>query len=623
DSQDSEDPGEYCYGGYHPVQIGDTFNKRYQVLSKLGWGYYSTVWLCLDLRLGRRVAVKVLKSGDGFTQAGQDELALLRCASVPTSRHPSSQRIVQLLDEFKLSGVNGVHMCLVLELLGSDLRSWQLCFGSPGLMQPLVKQILTQVLQGVDYLHTQCKIIHTDVKPENILLCLEEQSYKVPAGDSSSSSVVTRKEANSTGTYSPLKTPFLFLPEKRHLEPCSVNLVGLVKNKKQVKREPEKVKHTHMMLSNSLCWPVKPKATNSALQNEPCQPYGHSYIGIRTQRPQGKSQSSNQSHIYLEQSTLNPKWKQGPYNSHKKHAGKIRYDKIIQHTTHTTSHCLNKKEKHMRENILRQDATASSSFRCIKQLIYIGVHKSDKADVIAGLTIKISNTLSRETHCGLWRVEGPLPNPFAFHALEGGGGGCRRNISRDCTPPPPPSPLRTFPLNINLVETDILDLRFSVCCILLSLLEQYKHFCEEIQTRQYRSLEVLLGSEYGPPADIWSVACMAFELVTGDPLFEPKASKSISMGEDHIAQIIELLGKIPPAILLSGKYSTEYFNRRGDLHRFGPLRLWSLFDVLLEKYHFLLEEATGFSDFLLRMLEYNPERRATAAQCLLHPWLTC
>lgn len=39
-------------------------------------------------------------------------------------------------------------------------------------------------------------------------------------------------------------------------------------------------------------------------------------------------------------------------------------------------------------------------------------------------------------------------------------------------------------------------------------LRQYKHFCEEIQTRQYRSLEVLLGTDYGPPADIWNVACM-------------------------------------------------------------------------------------------------------------------
>ena len=46
----------------------------------------------------------------------------------------------------------------------------------------------------------------------------------------------------------------------------------------------------------------------------------------------------------------------------------------------------------------------------------------------------------------------------------------------------------------------------------LFILDQYKHFCEEIQTRQYRSLEVLLGSEYGPPADIWSVACLVREI---------------------------------------------------------------------------------------------------------------
>ncbi len=49
----------------------------------------------------------------------------------------------------------------------------------------------------------------------------------------------------------------------------------------------------------------------------------------------------------------------------------------------------------------------------------------------------------------------------------------------------------------------------------------YHHFTEDIQTRQYRSLEVLIGAGYGPPADIWSTACMAFELATGDYLFEP------------------------------------------------------------------------------------------------------
>ncbi|XP_038126422.1 SRSF protein kinase 3 isoform X3 [Cyprinodon tularosa] len=363
EGQDCEDPREYCYGGYHPVQIGDTFNRRYQVVSKLGWGFFATVWLCIDLRSGRRVAVKVLKSGAEFTQAGQDELTLLRYSSGPVSRHPYSQRVVQLLDEFKLAGVNGVHMCLVLELLGLNLRSWQLCFGNPGLLQPWVKQILTQVLQGLDYLHTRCKIIHTDIKPDNILLHLKEQTHVTPPGGSSFLSVPAVKETENTETEQ--VNPY-------RLKEISVKIADL----------------------GSSCW-------------------------------------------------------------------------------------------------------------------------------------------------------------------------------------------------------------------------VYKHFCEEIQTRQYRSLEVLLGSDYGPPADIWSVACMAFELVTGDSLFHPKASEFISLEEDHISQIIELLGKIPPDVALSG-----------DLRHVGPLKPWRLYDVLVEKYNFLLGEASEFSDFLLPMLDYHSERRVTAAQCLQHPWLT-
>lgn len=40
----------YRPGGLHPVYIGDVFNDRFKVLSKIGYGRYSTIWLVRDLQ---------------------------------------------------------------------------------------------------------------------------------------------------------------------------------------------------------------------------------------------------------------------------------------------------------------------------------------------------------------------------------------------------------------------------------------------------------------------------------------------------------------------------------------------------------------------------------------------
>ncbi|XP_060178271.1 uncharacterized protein LOC132608230 [Lycium barbarum] len=49
----------------------------------------------------------------------------------------------------------------------------------------------------------------------------------------------------------------------------------------------------------------------------------------------------------------------------------------------------------------------------------------------------------------------------------------------------------------------------------------YKQFTDNIQTRQYRCPEVIVGSKYSTSADLWSFACICFELATGDALFDP------------------------------------------------------------------------------------------------------
>lgn len=150
-----------------------------------------------------------------------------------------------------------------------------------------------------------------------------------------------------------------------------------------------------------------------------------------------------------------------------------------------------------------------------------------------------------------------------------------------------------------------------------------RHFTEDIQTRQYRSLEVLIGAGYCTSSDIWSVACMAFELATGDYLFEPHSGEAYSRDEDHIAHIIELLGKIPKKVIDEGKQSPQFFNKRGELRNISSLKPWFLYDVLREKYKWSESEAKAFTGFLLPMLEFDQSARATAAQCLLHEWLKC
>uniref|UniRef100_H3CAZ4 non-specific serine/threonine protein kinase n=1 Tax=Tetraodon nigroviridis TaxID=99883 RepID=H3CAZ4_TETNG len=176
DDEEQEDPTDYCKGGYYPVKIGDLFNGRYHVVRKLGWGHFST-WLCWDPAVKKRfVALKVVKSAPHYTETALDEIKLLRCVR-DSDPDPYRETIVQLIDDFKISGVNGVRIldvCMVMEVLGHQLLKWIIKSNYMGLPLACVKAIIKQVLQGLDYLHTKCKIIHTDIKPENILLEVDE-----------------------------------------------------------------------------------------------------------------------------------------------------------------------------------------------------------------------------------------------------------------------------------------------------------------------------------------------------------------------------------------------------------------------------------------------------------------
>lgn len=179
--------------------------------------------------------------------------------------------------------------------------------------------------------------------------------------------------------------------------------------------------------------------------------------------------------------------------------------------------------------------------------------------------------------------------------------------------PPPPRSITDPAFEVCEMEVKIADLG-NACWV-------HKHFTEDIQTRQYRSLEVILGAPYNVSADIWSTACMAFELATGDYLFEPHSGENYCRDEDHIAHIIELLGPIPRKIILSGSLSHFVFKKNGDLRHISGLKPWGLDEVLIQKYEWSVDDASAFADFLRPMLDFDPDKRATAKQCLEHSWL--
>ncbi|XP_029907872.1 SRSF protein kinase 2-like [Myripristis murdjan] len=531
DEEQQESPADYCIGGYCPVEVGEVFVDRYQVVKKLGWGHFSTVWLGWDMLKRRFIALKVVKSAPTFTETALDEIKLLKCVRDTDPKDPKREQVVQLIDDFRISGVNGEHVCMVLEVLGHQLLKWIIKSNYTGLPLPCVKSILRQVLQGLDYLHTKCKIIHTDIKPENILLRVDD----------------------------------VYIQE---------------------------------LAANTKLWqlPVCPAFTSSSVNS----------------RPREKQTLSN----ILGKLT-------GVFQTLGEWSGKVSRSPIKRLTRKERSRrgqeSVSDHNHKDRPHVSFSDVTAPSSPSCPSKLPGPGHTSSRKAllqeDELGSVPqIQHSHRDSVRSRPAL-TTEPPVSGSRSVFR--------HQTTDRGCQPPSPSSPhgISDSDLLLDLLEPQNADKISIKIADLGNACWVHKHFTEDIQTCQYRSLEVLIGADYGTPADIWSTACMAFELATGEYLFEPHSGDTFSREEDHIAHIIELLGAIPSQFALSGKNSKRLFNHKGHLRHITKLKPWSLCEILLDKYEWPREEALQFSSFLLTMLELLPEKRATAAQCLKHPWI--
>lgn len=169
-----------------------------------------------------------------------------------------------------------------------------------------------------------------------------------------------------------------------------------------------------------------------------------------------------------------------------------------------------------------------------------------------------------------------------------------------------------------------------------------------IQTREYRSPEVILGMDFNCQTDVWSIGCTAFELITGSFLLDPKkkTSNERQMDVEHIVMISQLIGNIPPEIVALRSRFNQFYESRIKRRETSPPDGCPLYlDFFLDKKGRFIyadrykgyqrrrldtelmpyldsNEAKLAASFVLTCLySFDPHKRPTALEMLGHPWL--
>ena len=609
DSDKSEDEGisSYKINGYHPVHIGEVLLERYIIMQKLGYGHFSTAWLALDTKFGTYVAIKIQKSAQQYIDAAYDEVEILQelanhnfdpswikslkeyykdepeiLEELESVEHTN---IVQLLNSFIYYGQNGRHFCMVFEIVGVTLLELIKRYNYKGIPLPFIRIITKQILIGLDFLHRICHIIHTDLKPENVLVCLTNEELKTiqetghleieKAGKKKKNKKNNNESQNDMSKNgmsgkqmrkkrNKFKKKQIKKLEKMGLSPQEIEIqLKIIMDKKEEeennKKDEEENNKKDIEENNK-----KEEEENNKKDEEE-----------NNKKDEEESDEDSDIEDYdIDDLIERPRILSIP----KININVDDSEENIEDEEEENLINLGIKNPHFNVNLMDYSKSLKAYLREKKRIIQDDDYKKNM--------ILQNEMLSKaKTEFEKEKIKQNLKEKFNRKGPE---------IS--------PS-----------IEVKICDVG-NACWF-------NHHFSSIIQTRQYRAPEVLLGINYNESSDIWSLACMVFELATGDFLFDPRKGDTYSKNDDHLAQIIELAGKMPKNFALSGSNSMKYFNKNGKLKRIKKLVYYPLIKVLTEKYHFKENEAKALNDFIMPMLEYYPNKRITARELLRHPWL--
>lgn len=894
--KDEESPADYNAGGYLPIKLNDTFkSNRYRVVRKLGWGHFSTVWLVKDALTQRHSALKVIKSAGRYAETARDEIQLLSRVQSFSPDHPGRSHIVSFLDSFTHQAPESTHICILFEPLGENLLALIERHKKKGVPRTFVRVIARQILLGLEYLHEECDLVHTDIKPENILICIPDIEDHIQCELSRSPSPTSRRVGVPLPTKTragvsipqlqqrprrqvqifdsqPLASPSRSLGRSGYsnfslstlpngatgrnstsgsygspmqLSGCStissnsnaniissipkvpsclstsvINGVSDTRESETERGDDGKISQLPQAKADNDSPPASSSSSSSIVSMEmgtsamvvgssnittpptslpqsltssgltslltcgdmdsyraslhehcPRNPQLHKVRQLPNfVDPKGKTRVGSEYNVASSPCHTNPngcitsKVKSSVSPCPKKAAAddSHRYGHSPSHSCTSgfwkdpgasapapavvvsavvgaagaDGDCLELSNTSVQEvikgpegdgDVVSENPSVKSSMTPIKakppSLLH-GVHKIITTNLfLHDQTSSIAGKYGHKTHIsgpslltrtapprqclpqdGCGQLDASRPSslkqmsylPAHMHKYRSPSCKCTdpehkhramldghrkdgksqaqqgskddgqrpavRNpagklnaadSSTSVTPTPalPPPVPPTTPcedarfghgaLNAGTVETvpECADYEQNGEPTILSAVPSppistkiadlgnatpsTKHYTEDIQTRQYRAPEAILGrSDWDARVDMWSVACLVFELLTAEYLFDPQGQGELfSKDDDHMAQIIELMGDFSMEVKMGGKYSRELFDHTGGLRYIRTLKFWPLKRVMIEKYLYTEEESAALCEFLEPMLAVDMRQRAYARDVKNHKWL--
>ena len=144
------------------------------------------------------------------------------------------------------------------------------------------------------------------------------------------------------------------------------------------------------------------------------------------------------------------------------------------------------------------------------------------------------------------------------------------------------------------------------------------HHSSRICTRQYKPPENILTSNYDTSADIWSLGCVIYELLTGNVLYQPelyeKGDKK-ELDDSHLASILEITGG-DVLTYKDGRYFGDFVRQDGSLRFINHIRRTSLSTKIEMNSTLSRKESKEWSEFILYLLNFDYTKRPSAKNIL-------